>query len=94
MPYLIVSNDGNWDDDMWGVVGVLPEPSVDALKAFICKREHDNSQFVMVEVSDDIDSVMEKYEVNFLCEGEVIFYMIEEKVNYQPIIFFVVALNS
>ena len=90
--FLIVSNTGNWDHDMWGVVGVVE--GINALPTFIQRDEPDT---VMNDVeyifgNDECNQSFEANEVNFLCSGTPIAYAIYEPKGCYPSIYYVVKL--
>ena len=91
--FLIVSNTGNWDHDMWGVVGVVE--GINALPTFIQRDEPDT---VMNDVeyifgNDECNQSFEANEVNFLCMGNPIAYAIYEPEGCYPSIYYIVELK-
>lgn len=92
--FLVVSNTGNWDHDMWGVVGVVD--SLAHVPAFIAgyDPENDMNEVEYVFGNDECNQSFEANEVNFLCEGTPIAYAIYEPDGCFPSIYYLVELKT
>lgn len=92
--FVVVSNTGNWDHDLWGVVGVLP--NIGSLPSFIINDEPDTDPDKVEYIfgGDECYASFEANEVNFLCMGNPIAYAIYEPEGCYPSIYYIVDLQS
>ena len=91
--FVVVSNTGNWDHDMWGVVGVIK--NINALPSFIKQDipETDMAEVDYVKGENECYESFEENEVNFLCSGTPISYAMYEPVGCFPSIYYVVEFG-
>ena len=91
--FVIVSNTGNWDHDMWGVVAAT-ENMVGFDKYVIDHLPEEDCRVRYIDGEKDCDKSFEEYEVNFLCERTPVGYMIIEPEGCFPDIYYLVELKS
>lgn len=94
--YLVVANTGNWDYDMWGVIGVVKDP---AFLTLFVKRwgGYSDDQMERAEIVRGTGACyasFEEHEVNFLCEGEPELYVLLEEPGMSADIYYLVKLEE
>lgn len=91
--FLVVSNTGNWDHDMWGVVA-----AVEDMKGFndyvLDNLPEEDARIRFVDGKLKCYESFEEHEVNFLCEGEPIAYATVEEEACFPSIYYLVELKT
>jgi hypothetical protein len=78
--YLVASNDGDWDTDMWGVVGVIHSP--DEFHQFVSDRIGSDQVLEYGEGEMNCLQSFEDNQVSLFCEGTVLSYLQTEDLTF------------
>ena len=91
--FVVVSNTGNWDHDLWGVVAAVED--MEGFNSYVLDNQpEEDAHIQFVDGKLKCYKSFEEHEVNFLCDGEPIAYAIVEEKDCFPSIYYLVELKN